>query len=576
MPLVEERIGEIAATAVQIEVNRFELLRANFPSMSKEPIWDGAIYVYKNRSLANSQLRGRVPVQIKGKEVNRFSDKTCKYPVDISVLSGFKSEFGGLFFLVEILKTTHETKIFCEQLLPYDLEKILNATKKNQKNKTIPINALLKTDVSSLHITCINFLDNRAKQAASKIIPLQDIEYPNGFSFGFITEQNAKQPINYLFENPVYLYAKAPNALNIPIEKMYTKELRLNCKGTIKANGVVYYDTYEIRHTEDKKSCIKFGQGVEIDPGECRLKYLNKGDIDTQIHDLSFMLDVIHHDGFYINDKHYAFYLSSNEEKLKVTKMLKNAKNDLEDFKKLFKLLGFSITEDLNSLTKDDTDIIYRLMNVIVRKNTKDKVFTKNGFHIIKISGMPILLFSNDGEIENYFCRSVSTKVKLQYKDEHENPLSVYCLLKCDHITSIANFNKDIILESICECGINANTLESYTHLLLEAIKAVDIAPERKDILEFAKELANYLLQYDNNIISTLNWLQLQKRLGPLNSEEITMLKKIVDENDRHDILCGAMILLDDTQGFEHHFSLLDAETKKFFVSFPIYSLAKR
>ena len=45
----------------------------------KEPCWDGHLYLYSDGKRDKEHLRGRVPVQIKGTEVERFQTNKWKF-----------------------------------------------------------------------------------------------------------------------------------------------------------------------------------------------------------------------------------------------------------------------------------------------------------------------------------------------------------------------------------------------------------------------------------------------------------------------------------------------------------------
>ena len=63
-------IETISVNAVRNSVVMSELLDQFIPDNDKEPSWDGCVYIYGDKSKKKSSLKGRMPVQIKGKICN--------------------------------------------------------------------------------------------------------------------------------------------------------------------------------------------------------------------------------------------------------------------------------------------------------------------------------------------------------------------------------------------------------------------------------------------------------------------------------------------------------------------------
>lgn len=91
-----------ATAAIKIKLADTDLLSQYINERDKEPIGDGFIYAYKNRSKKNDDLIGRAPVQVKGQTVKRFSKKNPKYKVSITNLEKYRNDGGVLYFVVHI------------------------------------------------------------------------------------------------------------------------------------------------------------------------------------------------------------------------------------------------------------------------------------------------------------------------------------------------------------------------------------------------------------------------------------------------------------------------------------------
>ena len=73
----------------------------------KEPCWDGHFYLYDGKGKSKSHLLGRVPVQVKGIEVERFQIKKWKYKLEKPDLKAYLNE-PTLFIVCQIKKGSKE------------------------------------------------------------------------------------------------------------------------------------------------------------------------------------------------------------------------------------------------------------------------------------------------------------------------------------------------------------------------------------------------------------------------------------------------------------------------------------
>jgi hypothetical protein len=214
------KIESIGITAVTTEVNRHDLLHPDLDTNDKTLFFDGHIHVYKAKAQNKINWLGRIPVQVKGKEVTTFHKETTNFRLEKSWLMAYKSEAGAMFFVVEILKSSQETRIFCEQYLPYDIEKLLEKIG-TKKSIGIKLSQLIRNEASDLSISCHNFLKDREKQSHRKVISFDKITGFEGLHFSITMNTGSLSLNDYILnKNPLYLYADTPNDIQIPIGKI--------------------------------------------------------------------------------------------------------------------------------------------------------------------------------------------------------------------------------------------------------------------------------------------------------------------------------------------------------------------
>jgi hypothetical protein len=222
MGRIPKKTGSIGVIAVAQEIANHDLLCAKLEDEGTYPIFDGEIIVYRNKEQRNEDFVGRVPVQIKGKEVRYFSKDRCSYrPVTKSDLMAYSEESGIIFFVVEVLKNKRptKTKIFLKQLLSYDIDYLKKRIKKNSGAME-----LVSLDKSDLTLICQNFIRDRKRQKHGEVKSLGEIKGLEGLNLSVITGHFGKgeKALNdyIVAKNPLYLYANAPNGISFPIANL--------------------------------------------------------------------------------------------------------------------------------------------------------------------------------------------------------------------------------------------------------------------------------------------------------------------------------------------------------------------
>ncbi|MDR0768042.1 MAG: hypothetical protein LBE57_06370 [Methanosarcinales archaeon] len=291
------KIESLAVTAINAEIDKYDSLASDIEKMDKNPIWDGHIYVYAEE-IKNEKYYDRIPIQIKGKTVLKFSDSSTKHDIRINDLVNFKKEYGTLYFVVEIHKDTREARIFCKMLLPYDIDEILRKIEGKQKTKSIEISRLRG---DSLDTICMNFIENSKKQTG-RILKETDIKGVKEIECGIVLKSDNR--LDKLLDLPIYEYAIDDNETTFPISKKQIIEIDAKMKDAeIKAGDNIYYTKFVINH-KPKESYIKIGESLKLyDCGEIIFELSEN--ISQGRHDLNFVMDALQNGGFWINGKLY-------------------------------------------------------------------------------------------------------------------------------------------------------------------------------------------------------------------------------------------------------------------------------
>ncbi|GEN49086.1 DUF4365 domain-containing protein [Ligilactobacillus pobuzihii] len=150
MHMDRKRIEEIAVSEVkQLFLKHSKRLNSELSQNDKGISFDGSIILFKDEAMSKRSYLSKIPVQVKGTEVKKFSKKVASYnKIDKSTFKNFQLEDGVVFFYVELLQgSSLKSKIFFKFLDVDTLEQTLeNIEEKGQSTKTIELNEIQTTD----------------------------------------------------------------------------------------------------------------------------------------------------------------------------------------------------------------------------------------------------------------------------------------------------------------------------------------------------------------------------------------------------------------------------------------------
>lgn len=574
-------IEEIAVLAVRNEIVKYsDTLVAYIDTKEKTPMWDGYIYVYKQNSKykSNKEFEGKIGVQVKGKIVQKLSKGNSKYSIKVDYLKAYQKDRKGiLLFVVEIIDYAN-TKLYYANLLPVDLNEILNRVKEEQEYVTIDIKPINEKSSSSLKMICLNFLKNANEQMNIPIKNINEIQEIKEIKIPIVGEEKYFE--DYLFNNDIYSYAidKETNT-KIALPKLQELQKFSTNKVSVVVNGRQYYNnmTFVKNKTEEY---VLYGKSTKIFLNQNKVTFKIKGNVYERIHDTEFIIDLVENKALTIDNKYIDLKVNvkSSEEKI----YIENIKKDLERLEKIKNLFEkFNILFDIDLDNLSDTDwknldmLIYINDGNRIEKITESKLYNIEIAHY-KIAFIAIIDENNRINIYNYFS-DLSSIMRVFYYDENkkEVPISVYINMKMTTLLEYSNINFDVIKETFNSLDSNEETLERCNLWMLEVLKAYDQSKENM-VLDLAKYINERIMEHRNNNVDIINKMQILKRLRDLNVDEKETLYCLREEDKDMMIQCAIAILLENKSDFERYFSKLNNEEKDNFRNFPIFNLINK
>ena len=573
-------------------------LRAVINDNDKEPIWDGYIYVYEynTKQRSNEDLKGRIPIQVKGhieKDIYSGNNKIPSYKFDVTNLKNYLNDGGVLFFVVTFDENGENEKVFYKKLLPYDLNKILKNVG-NKKTKTLPLDFLPKNKEKIIELF-FNFINDKQNQK----ITLDNINFNDiinnhkNIVLSFVTfNKDYKAAFDYVLNNDIYIYTKTEYGSLLPIEHIKNvSEVSQEVNADVKIGEKVYYTKIKMAFLPADTVEVRIGKSLTIRANmkekTQKLTFKLSGTLLNEIDDLNFMIDSIKNNGFKINENLFDF-TQTDINKSSGFNIIEMEKYLLElcRIKKL--LEECNVYEELNidKLTTKDFLNLKELAdgildNKLIELNTKT-----TGLGIFNIGNLKILLLVIQDEITNKFqlCNYYDCPVPVKMNNNNTGEVwecPIFLILNKEYLKSISNLNENFIVRTLNNMTFTPNISAQVSHFLLNILNAYDeSAGKKKNLLTLSKNIINIIQANDIYLPKTyllLNKLQIVKRERELTKEERYELNLVIKNNSNDDFfLSGAYILLDEYYTAEQHLKNLTNFQQKEFKTYPIYKFLRK
>lgn len=560
----------------------------------KEPCWDGHLYLYSDGKRDKEHLRGRVPVQIKGTEVDQFQTKKWKFKLEKNDLKAYLHE--PTFFIVcQVKKDSKERKLFFRELLPDLVNCLLRDMGSNETRKTLfhPLTTNLQEFEEQLGLF---FVHSRkmVSFADTKPLTMEDVHSKGIKEFTFIAPFNTSNKLKllkYLSTHETYLYAKFSKELDIdvpisggPMKFSIQRDLDVD----VKAGESVFYRGCKNR-IENGRIILTIDNVMTID--------LPMDDSDKRKPEVKFMcesktlLGSIHeaefsialHESGTLSIGDLDFHIKVNE-----VEFIEKLKAKLERWKELKALLDkLHVTKslDLSGITEEQGHHIDLLVETILKGKPVKVPGQKSTLMIFDISNVKLLLWcvanKNGDCMFGDFC---DHSVEISYKPENRNvSVSPYSYLQNERLWELCdNINYDDIVPSAEKaCSRDNFCYQMANYDVLSLIKASDnifSSDEDKSqkLLGVAADLCQWLIDNDPNmdyhLIHLVNKYQITKRQRPLNEVECQELDTYLQSDETTGILkVGICLLLERKELFEELFNSLQENEKVEMKNYPIW-----
>lgn len=561
--------------------------KAEIPIGDKGISFDGHIDVMKDSSERKDSFLGKVPVQVKGTGVKKFSKSTRNFSLELEHFRNFYKTNGAILFVVEVDDSAN-TKIFYKQLLPYELNFLIKQYGHQQKRQ-ITLRALNDTTIEFL---CNRFLTESRKQAINLIDnnPFKKQDFTS-FRMSSLTFNPEKD--NDIEEHDFTLYGVI-GELQVPI-------------GLIKLIGEVSegLETFIIEGTEYKDVMVEievnkstnhvtftFEKSLEIkvtDDKTFKFDIKKFISVDTQLKTLPILIALLSGKEIFFKEAGHVFKGGRINDPTILTKV-KNLYQDFFNLEVAFKILSI----ELDTLFKDEPPNLQQnirfFVDVVVNndltKASKD-IFEERQFYTFDLGGLIFLLYREKEPMPhliNAFSEEVISKnAILEIRDSKDKlikncPTSVYIRMEPNELSSFINVDFEIVFKSFEKIIPIMGAFNYINEFCLNCLTVYD-ETNRKEFLQLANRIYSLhtggLEEIEEQIIR-INQMQITKRInGCLTTEQTRELMLMKRKAGNDELFFCSSVLLGSAQEAHLSYESFPKELKEAYNKFPIYRLYK-
>lgn len=482
------KIEGMAVDKVKEAIRDTDRLSPYIQENDKEPIWDGFVYVYNDCNQNNDNLRGRVAVQVKGKEYkekNDFKNK-IKYPVKVSSLSSFLRDGGAIFFVVCLKQNAY--KIYFAEFSPLIIKHYLHEA---DAQKTINIEfSVFPEETKTKESLFINFYENCIKQTSfingDQYYTLSDIQKNKDIKrvYGTVYGNKGDDLLAGLVRNTTYLYAELQNGLSVPIDSFgLMSYAKLTQNSTVRIKDKIYYNHIE-RVLYQKNVTVRIGKGTTItlnDLGVIQFSYKIPKYLSDVKFDIEFLRDAILNEGFTIDNFNFPLRKEDIEKSSFNIKFINAVYEECQRYSKVLEVLNCKHDLDYSSLTDADKNSLNVLYITLVQNKTispeSNTSPVQTGRAYINIANLNFLLelvAVPNRESEYSYFDLFSHSISIRSVQDENVIFPRYFLIETTDFIKADNITLDEVVPELKEFGLPNEYFDMVFQTLVALYSAFD------------------------------------------------------------------------------------------------------
>ena len=559
----------------------------------KTPSWDGELRLYNSTDWSKANLRGRVPVQIKGQWTDRFPGGKATFQADVADLRSYMADGGIMFFLI-LLKGFDNFRIYYASLLPFDLRKLLDEAGQ-QKTKQIKLRLLQHKYRDGIVRILDDFLLNKGKQG--KLLPdiksaldlrtssmeIEKVEV----SFSSVGLESEEDAFEEIFDHPHYVYVKPKGVeATFAVDLFQPQKIIVSQPVPVEVDGEILFDHIDLERMPQKRRRFKIGSGISVEVQNnttANLQFTPAETVNEQIRELKLLLALLQGREVKVCGEVYAQgkwnFTGFSEE---------DVSNNLEFLLAVGKTLKqLRVKKDLRikSLSEDEErNLKYLVIGILDQTPVPLAVNGGTGVGKLTIGNVTVALSASKDPnsslnyIQDYFeVEDMKLVPKGQDPATVNTTVSPYITIDAKTFEMLDNADIGRIVASVKKHPYSEDYGDRITNLVLELLKLFDSC-KNADILDVVIQLLEYEQENDSSQEETyrINRLQTEKRRRKLTKDEIQYLVSLKSPGIPLAFQLAANILLESFQEAQIVYGQLEENERTQFDNFPIAHLWRR
>ncbi len=560
-------------------------------SHDKEPLWDGALYLYDSDDHNTKTTQGRIACQVKGKD-DLSIPETESYYLSREDLANYLRDGGVLFFLVH---TAHPIKpSYWAKLTPVELRNHLKELdKKNRQGRSIVLSRI-PDNLATCEAEVFEFYQHCQLQKAPPI-EMEKIAHP-GSRFHIVgTGKKGVPPIVALTKGFHYLYGceKNDKVFNVVGNSQYAIEMSKQVDDHILI-GDSFFNVPVSIVIAHGSSYLKIGNFIQIDiikddGGEPRLNYSVEKINGVRERSLALQVLLAMDEAREVSVPKLQASISCSEVLLP-NNVKSDIKGELINSLRVVRLLDqLHITSDLNLdalSSKDLTDLntLYQAIieNKPVKPNDAVNDIVLSNFIVGELNILVWLIKEEGCFFLKDFFSSAEYEIAVHHNKTNKKFLvNRFALLNAEDYIKYSNIDWQLIPTDYIKLNLHINEVAQQANMdALNLLTAYDKS-NRKEILDAAHRLTTWLMEYGKGTQDALTYrinnLQTIKRMRDLSEPELQeIIGYAEDPSSSVELKYCCDLLLGDQRRASLHFSNMPTEQQSFYDNLPITRFRKK
>lgn len=595
------RIEQMAVNAVSELILACARLDPVLAVNDKTPITDGWVDVYESDKHNNATLTGRVDVQVKGRSVSRepkHKKPRASFPVDRDSLRFFRQHGGGIYFYVRISENG-ERSVFCLNLNPYRIDRLLAQKPATQKTFSLSFERLPNDPkrIEKLFALAVE----QQKQGKTEGGDSSLLEGLRGITIHALEEISADRPTDLrLADNDFAVTIETASGLRLPFDM----DLRILPSSYIEREvdvtvgcGDVEYSRAAVRRLDPDTTSIRLSECLTIRAStedltlNANIDLSLQGGVREQLRALNFFLAADDGRPLVINGTSH----TPGAKTLKEETEVRAVRDTLARIVELFDHIGADETlVGSVELSEEETRTLLALHQALVLGEEVPLKHVEVGRFDAKVGPFRIATLIMTGTtpqtvgIIDPFDPTQRDRIRLFTTNDGGEPeeitnATVFETIAKPALADVLNIRLDRIVDAYAAVADRDVALALANQMVLTLLGAADATDgaKRERLLSASLALSEWLLETGpQRIVYSINRWQTKYRQGTLTDEDRSQIRaeRRVVNRDSHDTAqlesaCLSILLNDAEEVDLTTKSLTDAELTNL-RSWPIWALS--